>query len=183
MPAAFDHEGLRTVDHGPHIVAFDRERRQCGCDVEGREGSGRRHDVVARRLHLRRQPVENFDFESERTVGRAHDLRFQFAEFGGGEADLTGQRLAMDETRIERCGHQLVAVLRRDLDEIAEHIVVPDLEDADAGLLGIAGLQLRDHLARAIAQRSRLVECAVIALADEAAVAPERRQFVTQRCR
>ena len=59
----------------------------------------------------------------------------------------------------------------RHLDEEAEEIVVLDLELADAGLLGVAGLQGGDDLAGVVAQRPRLVERGVVAGADEAAVA------------
>ena len=77
--------------------------------------------------------------------------------------------------------HQLVAVLRGHLDEIAEHVVVPDLERAHAGLVGIARLQRRDHAAGLVAQRARLVERRVVARAHEAAVALEQRQLVGER--
>ena len=77
----------------------------------------------------------------------------------------------MDEGRVERRGHQLVAVLRGDLDEIAEHVVVPDLQRADAGRFGVAHLQRGDDAARFVAQRARLVERWLVAVAHEAAVA------------
>ena len=70
-------------------------------------------------------------------------------------------------------GEQLLAVLRGHLDEIAQHVVVADLERADAGLVRVARLQRRDHAARFIAQRARLVERGVVARAHEAAVALE----------
>ncbi len=54
--------------------------------------------------------------------------------------------------RVERRLHQLLAVLRGDLDEIAEHVVVPDLERLDAGVVGIARLHRGDHAARGVAQ-------------------------------
>ena len=78
---------------------------------------------------------------------------------------------------------QLLAVLRAHLDEIAEHIVVPDLQRAHAGVLGIARLQRGDHPARFVAQRARLVERGVVAGAHEAAVALEMRQLVVERRR
>ena len=83
------------------------------------------------------------------------------------------------------CGgvEQLVAVLRRHLDEIAEHVVVPDLQRLDAGRIGIARLQRGDHPARFVAQRARLVERAVVAGAHEAAVALEQGQLVGERRR
>ncbi len=78
-------------------------------------------------------------------------------------------------------GEQLVAVLRGHLDEIAEHVVVPDLQAAHAGRLGIARLQGGDDAARLVAQGARLVERRVVAVAHEAAVALEGRQFVGER--
>ena len=85
---------------------------------------------------------------AERAVGGVGDLGFEFAEFGGGEAHLAGQRLAVDEGRVERRAHQLLAVLGGDVDEIAEHVVVPDLQRADAGRLGVTHLQRGDDAAR-----------------------------------
>ena len=104
------------------------------------------------------EPLEDLELERQRAVGRVGDLGFELAELGGGEAHLAGERLAMDEGRVERRGEQLFAVLRGDLDEIAEHVVVPDLQRADAGRLGVARLQRGDDAARFVAQRARLVE-------------------------
>ena len=127
------------------------------------------------------EAIENLKLERQRALGGAGDLGFQFAKFSGGEAHLAGERLAMDEGRVERRAHQLVAVLRGDVDEIAEHVVVPDFQRADAGRLGVTHLQRGDDAARFVAQRARLVERGFVAGADEAAVAAERRQFVGQR--
>ena len=69
----------------------------------------------------------------------------------------------------------------RHLDEVAEHVVVPDLERADAGLVGVARLQGRDHAARFVAQAPRLVERGLVAGAHEAAVALDQRQLVGER--
>ena len=51
-------------------------------------------------------------------------------------------------------GSELVAVLRGDLDEIAEHVVVPDLERLHLGVVGVAGLQRGHHPAGFVAQRA-----------------------------
>ena len=87
----------------------------------------------------------------------------------------------MDEGRIQRRRHQLVAVLRGDLDEIAEHVVVADLQALDAGLVGVARLHRGDHEARGVAQIAGLVECGLIAFAHEAAVALDQRQLFGKR--
>ena len=123
------------------------------------------------------EPLEDFQFQPERAVAGIGDLGLDLAEFGRGEADLAGQRLAMDEGRIQRRRHQLVAVLRRHLDEIAEHVVVADLERLDAGILGVARLHRGDDEAGGVAQIPALVERGLIAFADEAAVALDQRQL------
>ena len=81
----------------------------------------------------------------------------------------------------ERRRHQLVAVLRRHLDEIAEHVVVADLERLDAGIVGVARLHRGDDEAGGVAQIAALVERGLIALADEAAVALDQRQLFGER--
>ena len=125
---------------------------------------------------MRGQLLEGLELDAERAVGGAGDLGFELAELGGGEAHLAGQRLAVDEGRVERRRHQLVAVLRRHLDEIAEHVVVADLQRLHGRGVGIARLQRRDHAAGFVAQRARLVERGVVARAHEAAVALEVRE-------
>jgi hypothetical protein len=72
-------------------------------------------------------------------------------------------------------------VLGGDIDEIAEHVVVPDLQRADAGGLGVAHLKRGDDAAGFVAQRTRLVERRLVAGAHEAAVAAERRQLFRKR--
>ncbi len=86
----------------------------------------------------------------------------------------------MDEGRIQRRGHQLVAVLRGNFDEIAEHVVVANLEALDAGVVGVARLHRGNHQPRGIAQIAGLVQRGFIARAHEAAVALEQRQFIRQ---
>jgi hypothetical protein len=75
------------------------------------------------------------------------------------------------------------AVLRGHFDEIAEDIVVLDLEHANARVLGITHLQRRDHASRFIAERAGLIEDLVITFANETAVAFEGRQLSGERGR
>ena len=78
----------------------------------------------------------------------------------------------LPERRRLTCGH---------LDEIAEHVVVPDLERADAALGGVARLQAGDDLSALVPQPPRLVERGVIARRHETAVALQKRQVVGER--
>ena len=89
----------------------------------------------------------------------------------------------MNERGVERRSHELFAVLRRDVDEVAQHIIVPDLQRADAGGFGVAHLQRGNDAAGFVAQRTRFVEHRFVAAAHEAAVAAERRQFIAERPR
>ena len=70
--------------------------------------------------------------------------------------------------------------LRR-LDEIAEEVVVLDLELPDAGLVGVRRLQVGDDAAALVAQAPRFIERGHRAGADKPAVALEERQFVGER--
>ena len=72
-------------------------------------------------------------------------------------------------------------MLRGDLDEIAEHIVVADLQALDAGVLGIARLHRGDDEARGVAQIAGLVERGLIAFANETAVTLDQWQLLGKR--
>ncbi len=72
-------------------------------------------------------------------------------------------------------------MLRGDLDEIAEHVVVPDLQSLDASIVRIARLHRGDDEPRGVAQIAGLVERGLIAFAHEAAVALDQRQLFGQR--
>ena len=177
MAAAFDDEGMAVVDQRPRVVALRGQMRERAGDIETGERLGAVLDVGALRHHAGDKPLEDLQLEPERALGGAGDFRFELAQLGGGETDLAGQRLAVDEDAVERRRHQLLAVLGRHLDEIAQHVVVLDLEDADAGVLGVARLQGGNDAARFIAQRARLIERWIVALAHEAAVALEGGQI------
>jgi hypothetical protein len=58
---------------------------------------------------------------------------------------------------------------------------MPYLQCLNAGLLGVARLQLRHHLARLVAQSASLVEGCFVAAANEPAIALEQREFVRER--
>ena len=171
MPSALDDEIERGVDLRPHVVTLDRQLRQGRGHVDDRQRLGGVLDRGGGRGHRGGEPLERFELDAERAIRGAGDLGFERAQFGGGEAHLTGERLAMDEGRVERRRHQPLAVLRRHLDEIAEHVVVADFQALDAGLVGVARLHRRHHEARGVAQIAALVQRGFISLADETAVA------------
>ena len=181
MAAAFDGKSQRAIDLGPDIIVVDGKFRQRGRDVEQCKGVCGGAQIFIGGCHHGAEPLEDFQFQPERAVAGIGDLGFDLAEFGRGEADLAGQRLAMNEGRIQRRRHQFVAMLRGDLDEIAEHIVVPDLQTLDAGIVRIARLHGRDHEARGVAQAAGLVKRGLIAFADETAVSLDQGQLFDER--
>ena len=126
VTAALDQERQTAIDDGTHIVALDRERRQRGHGIDGGQRLRRLLDRRAGRGDARRQRIENLELQRQRAIGGVGDFCFELAELRGGEAHLPGERLAMDEGSVQRRGEKFFAVLRGDVDEIAEHIVVPD---------------------------------------------------------
>ncbi|MNS94366.1 hypothetical protein D3C72_1285810 [compost metagenome] len=87
----------------------------------------------------------------------------------------------MDEARLGLIRrHHHICVAGRDLDEVAKHIVVLDLERLDAGLIGIFQLQPGNHTARLVAQRPHLIQFGIGTIAQETAVPLQKRQVVGQ---
>ncbi len=68
----------------------------------------------------------------------------------------------------------------RDLDEVAEHVVVPDLECFHPGLLGILLLERRDDFAALVTQGPGFVEIVRKSSSDIAAVAGKRGKLVIE---
>src|SRR6185437_11436824 len=96
-------------------------------------------------------------------------------KFGGIEADDSGEGLAVREAAIG--AHQLVGVPRRNLDMIAEHSIMPDLQRADCGRITISSFERSNgppSVGRGVAQ---CIEVRVIAFGDVPALRPiERRR-------
>eukprot|EP01136_Pigoraptor_vietnamica_P023031 Opistho-1_new@6302 len=103
------------------------------------------------------------------TVGAGlRHLDRDLMQFGRVEADHARQRLAMGEAAVG--AHQIVGMLGRDLDMIAEHAVMLDLERGDAGALLIVGLQRGDGAAATGARVTQIVERGIVPLGDIAAI-------------
>ena len=99
--------------------------------VDPRDGLGGRGDLRRGGDRERGQLLEMRGLRRQRMpAGLDHAARF-LVQLGRVEAHDAGQRLAMGEAAVGR--HQPVGVPRRDLDMIAEHRVVADLERAIAG--------------------------------------------------
>src|SRR5277367_3692249 len=123
MTAAFDGKTKRAIDLRPYVIIVHRALRERRRNIETGEGMRGGAQILTRLNCERAESVENFQLQSQRPVTGIGNLGFDLAELGGGEADLSRQRLAMNEDRVERRRRQLVAVLGCNLDKITEHVV------------------------------------------------------------
>ena len=136
MATGFDDEIERAVNLRPNVLSRDGDLSEpCG-NIEKRQRLRCRLYYGRCFSHDSREFVEGGKLDAERALGRACDLGLEFAQLGRGETHLAGERLAMNERRVEGGGQQLVAVLRRHLDEISQDVVVADLERAHRRGLG-----------------------------------------------
>ncbi len=178
-----DREGLAAIDQRATPALAAREFGQPGRDVDLGQRRSRALDRLGLGQNRLAQGGEDAELQLQRPVGRRGDLRFQPAELDGGEAHRVRHGLAVHEGRPPGLLQEILADGLRHLDEIAQHGVVLDAQRPAAGLGRVAGLQLRDHLARIDLQQTQLVQRRVMALAHEAPVAPVERQFLGQRRR
>ena len=178
MATAGDGE-LRTFRHfRADIAVVDGQLGQRRGHIQPGDGAGGQGDGVGMGRHLADQVAEQRQLHRQRLVGGAGEFLFQLAQFHRGETHRARHGLAMDEILV---GQQLVAVIGRDLDEIAQHIVVLDLQAGNPGLLLVARLQPGDQPAALVAQGAQLVQLRRIARRDEAAIARQHRQIGRQR--
>ena len=136
-------------------------------------------------------------------LARFDDLPRQFLEMGflgsqrmrSGLRDPTG--FLMQAHRIEAHGarhgltvrkaafgsHQGIAMPGGDFDEIAQHLVMPDLQRRDARVFAILALQCRNGAARISARLAQCVERVIVALRDVAPLGPLGRRNWHERAR
>ena len=158
MAAFLDGKDQARVDPGPHIILCNGKLGEAGVMVELGKRGARRCQRPLLAQHGFGQPREDFELDGQRAVGGLGDARLELGQLGRGEAHHVGERLAVDEQLDMRRLAQDGAMQRGDLDEIAEHVVVADLQRFDAGRLGVSRLQAGDDLAAAVAQAPVLIE-------------------------
>ena len=74
--------------------------------------------------------------------------------------------------------HQRIGILGRHFDEIAQYIIMFDLERRNTGCLGIGLLQARDNSAAFIAQATGLIQFRPPALGDKPAIACQQWRLI-----
>ncbi len=181
MSPTLDRKGHGGVDDRPTIGLFGCEIGEARGDIDDRKRQRAGLDRVGLLHHRLDHPFEGFQLHGEGFGSSIGDAAFEIGKLGGGETHGTGHRLAVDEAGLRLVGRRHhIGIARRHLDEIAQHVVMLDLERLDAGLLGILQLQAGDHPTRLIAQRPHLIEFGIGALTQEAAIALQKRQIVGQ---
>ena len=83
-----------------------------------------------------------------------------------------------DASWLEQYCRDVIQLTLCDLDIIAEHAVIAHAQVPDAGLFLFAGLDLREHPLTAGLDGAQLVEFFVRAVADQAALAQQKRRIV-----
>ena len=81
--------------------------------------------------------VERFKFNGKRPFGRRGDALFELRKLKGGESRGIGNGLAVDELALEFFIAQCCRIRRGHFDEIADHVVVADLQVLDADGFGV----------------------------------------------
>ena len=114
-------------------------------------------------------------------VARVQDLGLDLVQRQSGKAHLIGGGLAMDKAVRKRWCQHLFGMRRGGFNEIAQHIVVLDLQTLHASLLNILGLHRRNHATAFVAQSSRFVQFCIIACGHKAAIPRKQRRFGNQR--
>lgn len=176
MSSGRDLETAGVVDGGANAVDLFGPFRERRVGVE--LGEGLRHGLQPPGQRLDRGPpgLKGLALDGKGAVAGLADFGVQFGQFDGGEADLIGEGLAVDEGALARRPQQGLRRLGAGLEEIAEYGVVPDLE-WNARLSHGARLEIGDHAAAVVAQTAGFLEFGTIAGGDEAAVAGQMRRL------
>ena len=169
------------VDPRPAIAVIGGKARHGRPKIEFGKRVGDGLQIGRRGKHIGQELLVDRQLDVAGGVLRLGDASFEPGQFRGGEAHGVGHGLAVDEARCMRFGQKLLALRGGHLDEIADDVVVLDPEGADIGLAGEPALQFGHdlRLSRASARSaSRVVE---IAVANESAVARQKRRLLADR--
>ena len=176
MAAVVNFDDAAVVHARTAIVVVHRDGRERAERVELGDEPRRALDAHALGSHSVAQGGEEFKFERLVAVARGQNLLLKVFEFFGDVALAVHERLLADV----RFGHKLLEGVR-DLDIVAEDLVVADLQRADAGLFLLARLDVGEKPLAARQNLVQAVDFGIVALADEAALAHGKRRLVDER--
>ena len=165
MTSLGDGQHIAVVHHRAAVVVFRSDLRQRSQHIQLGNGVGGALDAVQLGADAFQQLVKQAAFQRDKTLVCAKDLAFQLLQF------LRDVPLAGGKGLLADIGLRYkVFVGVAHLDEVAEHMVIADLQLGDAGLLPQAGFQLCQHALGVIADGAQLVHFGVVPLGNDAAI-------------
>ena len=179
MAAGLDLEDRLGGDLGATVAVPGGQLGQSGQHVELGQDSARLDQARG----FGRDPVaqgrEQLVFELEGALLGPGDLVLVFLELGGDVALGVLDGLLADVVAGDAPALGLGLGVR-DLDVVAEDLVVSDLEALDSGPANLVGLKLGDPRLTPLGVRTQLVELRVVAVADQAAFLDGQRRVVVE---
>ena len=160
-----DGQHIAVVHHGAAVVVFRSNLRQRSQHIQLSNGVSGALDAVQLGTDALQQLVKQAALQRDEPLVRAKDLAFQLLQLlrdvtlAGGEGLFTDVSLR----------HKVFVGVAH-LDEVAEHMVITDLQLGDASLLPQTGFQLRQHALGVIADGAQLVHLGMVTLGDDAAI-------------
>ena len=176
MAAVVNFDDAAVVHARTAIVVVHRDGRERAERVELGDEPRRALDAHALGGDGLTQGGENFKFERLVAVARGQNLLLKVFKFLGDVALAVHERLLADV----RVGDEVLERIR-DLDIVAEDLVVADLQRADAGLFLLARLDVGEKPLAARQNLVQAVDFGIVALADESALTHGKRRLVDER--
>ena len=173
MAARRDGDGIAEVDLGLAVMIVDGDGCKAAQHVQLRDSLRRLLDAGGFPRDKLPQRHKQVVFQRHNAVLGRQNGAFQFFEFFrdvpfAGRERLLADIAVRDQIQLALC----------DLDIIAEHAVISHAQVPDAGLFLFAGLDLREHPLAAGLDGAQLIELFVRAVADETALAQQKRRIV-----
>ena len=181
MPPALHHKGMACIHLWLHPVLCRGQIGQGGGQINLRQGPRRARDRAALLQNCGSKRLIVTLFDLDRMVPSIQNPRLNLAQGQGGEPYLIGRGLPMNEGFRQGRGEHLIGMGCRRLDEIAQHIVVLDLQALNAGRRNVIGLHPGNHAAPLVAQLPRLVQLCIESRGDKAPVPHQKRRLRDQR--
>jgi hypothetical protein len=178
VTAALELEPRALVDRRAHIAAARRDLGEAARHVELREPGRDAAQLGGGLGHARARALEDLDLERlEPILGRG-DRPLELVQLLGRVALAVRDRLLAAEV-----GRHALEVRARDLDVVAEHPRVADLERRDAARDALALLEREQHITALARQAAQLVDARVRTRAHEPALRGRLRQLVLEHAR
>ena len=176
MAAVVDLNDAGLVHHGAAVVVLHRHGGQRAQGVQLRHQRGGLLHPGGLGGDMQPQIGEQLVFQRRDAVVGGENVVLQILQFLGDVPLAADQRLLADialrHLILKGVGH---------LDIVAEHLVVADLQGADAGPFLFGGLHADDHVLAAVEDAPQTIHLRVEALTDHLALADGKGRLIHQR--